>query len=130
VKTLDVCAAVICRRHRFLLARRLPGSHLAGCWEFPGGKQQPAETLQACMQRELFEELHVQAEPKKLLSTLEHEYPEKRIRLHFFACELPRLARVIPAEGQEIGWFTVEELLQLELAPADRIFAETSFSGT
>ena len=82
------------------------------------------------MQRELLEELQLQAEATLLLSTLEHDYPEKRVRLHFFACKLPRLAHVIPAQGQETGWFTAAALLQLELAPADRIFAEKYFSGT
>jgi len=125
---IDVCAAVICRRRRFLLARRPPGSHLSGFWEFPGGKQHPGESLAECLQRELREELHLDAEVPQFLTTVEHRYPEKHIRLHFLTCRIPLRVSAIPAEGQEVGWFTAAEVLLLKLAPADRIFAENYFS--
>ena len=57
VNTIVVAAAVIERGGQFLVTRRQPGTHLAGHWEFPGGKCEPGETLAACLARELREEL-------------------------------------------------------------------------
>ena len=56
-----VAAAVIRKDDCFLLTRRLHGTHLAGYWEFPGGKCESGETHKACLERELAEELGVTA---------------------------------------------------------------------
>ena len=59
--TVVVAAAIIERDGRLLMARRLQGTHLEGLWEFPGGKIDPGESLEACLVRELAEELGVAA---------------------------------------------------------------------
>ena len=57
MKVIEVAAGLVYREGRYLIARRNPGVHLAGFWEFPGGKCEPGETLEECLRRELFEEL-------------------------------------------------------------------------
>jgi 8-oxo-dGTP diphosphatase len=61
MKTVVVTAAVIERGGRLLVTRRLRGTHLEGYWEFPGGKCDAGESLEACLARELREELAVDA---------------------------------------------------------------------
>ncbi len=100
--TLVVTAAVIERDGCFLVTRRQQGVHLAGCWEFPGGKCDAGETLAACMARELREELAVTARVGDEILTTTHAYPERCVELHFLRCELEDEPR--PQLGQEMRW--------------------------
>lgn len=117
---LDVCAAVIRRGNSVLLTSRPPGSHLAGYWEFPGGKIDVGESLASCIVREIREELRLDVVPGRVLTTVRHEYPEKRIRLHCIECRVLPDAAPNPAEGQQSRWVSISELVTHELAPADR----------
>ncbi|MGI5922758.1 MAG: (deoxy)nucleoside triphosphate pyrophosphohydrolase [Lentisphaerae bacterium] len=117
---LDVCAAVVIRNGRILLATRRPGGHLVGHWEFPGGKQHENETLADCITRELREELDLQVTQASPLFSIIHRYPEKTIRLWFMRCELAGTDGTLRClEGQEAGWFAAAELKELSFAPAD-----------
>lgn len=117
---LDVCAAVVIRNGRILLATRRPGGHLVGHWEFPGGKQHENETLADCITRELREELDLQVTQASPLFSIIHRYPEKTIRLWFMRCELTDTGATLRClEGQEAGWFAAAELKDLSFAPAD-----------
>jgi mutator protein MutT len=122
--TIDVCAAVIVRGHYFLLAQRPEGKHLAGKWEFPGGKVDPNESLHDCIAREILEELGLDVLNPRLLVSLEHDYPEKRIRLHFLQCAIADDAAPCHHEGQDSAWVNIQELSSQDLAPADRRFVE------
>ena len=113
-----VTAAVVERDGAFLLTRRLDGTHLAGTWEFPGGKCEDDEPLQACLRRELLEELGVDAEVGAEVFGVRHAYPEKTVQLHFFACRLHGEPR--PLLGQQMRWVPREELATLEFPDADR----------
>ena len=115
--TLVVAAAVIRRGDAFLLTRRLAGVHLGGCWEFPGGKCYPGETIGLCLERELSEELGVGARIGAEVFTIAHDYPDRRVELHFLECEL--LGNPAPLLGQEMRWVPREELAALEFPPAD-----------
>ncbi len=117
MKTIVVAAAVVERDGRFLLTRRQKGTHLAGTWEFPGGKCEPAESLAACMARELREELGVEATVHEEMLATTHDYPDRRVDLHFLRCTIA----VDPSArlGQEIRWVPREELGLLEFPPAD-----------
>ena len=126
---LDVCAAVVRRGKRLLLATRPPGTHLAGKWEFPGGKCLPGETFEACIVREIREELGVAMLAPMLLCDLLHAYPTKTIRLHFLLGELAPDAVPHGHEGQECGWFTHPELRDLDLAGADAEFVRLLDQG-
>jgi mutator protein MutT len=117
VEAIVVTAAVIEERGRFLVTRRQAGVHLAGCWEFPGGKCDPGESLADCLGRELREELDVASRIGRELFTLTHAYPERTVTLHFFAAELTGEPR--PQLGQEMRWVPRAELAALEFPPAD-----------
>lgn len=117
-----VTAAVIEREGRFLMTRRLKGTHLAGAWEFPGGKCDPGESLTACLARELREELGVGADIGREIFTVDHTYPERTVRLHFFEAVIHDEPR--PLLGQEMRWVAREELRLLELPEADRGLVE------
>ncbi len=122
VTTIIVTAAVVERDGRLLVTRRPQGVHLSGYWEFPGGKCHPGEPLETCLARELREELAVDATIGAEILTTTHAYPDRRIELHFFACELDGEPQ--PQLGQEMKWITRDELRQLRLPPADAELVE------
>jgi len=117
-----VTAAVIERDGRFLMTRRLEGTHLAGAWEFPGGKCDPDESLTACLQRELVEELGTRSTIGREVFTVEHAYPQRTVRLHFFETTISDEPRALL--GQEMRWVTRAELQTLDLPEADRGLVE------
>jgi 8-oxo-dGTP diphosphatase len=126
--TLVVTAAVIEIDGKFLVTRRQQGVHLEGFWEFPGGKRDRAESLEACLMRELMEELDVPSRIGEELFTTTHAYPGRSVELHFFRCELMGEPR--PQLGQDMRWVRREELSALEFPPADaeliRILTQTA----
>ena len=73
-------------RGRVLIDQRLPEGLLGGLWEFPGGKQEPGEAIEATIARELREELAIEAEVGEELITLEHSYSHKRLRFVVHLC--------------------------------------------
>jgi mutator protein MutT len=115
--TVVVTAAVIERDGRLLVTRRLEGTHLEGLWEFPGGKCESGESLEACLRRELKEELAVDAIIGGELLSTTHTYPERKVELHFFSAAIAGdpVARI----GQQMQWVRREELGTLKLPPAD-----------
>jgi 8-oxo-dGTP diphosphatase len=112
-----VAAAVVERGGRFLLTRRLAGTHLAGAWEFPGGKCVPGEERTDCLVRELREELGVGASVGPLVLETVHHYPERSVALFFYRCELD--GEPLPLLGQEMRWVPREDLRTLEFPEAD-----------
>jgi len=115
--TIVVTAAVVERDGRVLVTRRLQGTHLEGFWEFPGGKCDPGETLDACLLRELREELGVDAVVGQEILATSHTYPARRVELHFFSVDLS--GEPVPQLGQEMQWIRREDLSSLALPPAD-----------
>ena len=112
-----VVAAVIEDAHRFLVTRRQPGVHLAGMWEFPGGKIDLDETHGAALRRELLEELGVEAMIGECVYRTQHTYPDRTIELYFYRCGLKGTPR--PLLGQEMRWVPRAELGSLDFPPAD-----------
>jgi mutator protein MutT len=115
-------AAVIERGGRFLVTRRLEGTHLPGYWEFPGGKCNPGETHEACLARELREELGIDARIGAEIVAIEHAYPERTVRLHFYRCEIAGDPR--PLLNQEMRWVSRDEMRTLAFPEADRKLIE------
>jgi 8-oxo-dGTP diphosphatase len=116
-ETVIVVAAVVEREGRFLVTRRLKGTHLAGFWEFPGGKVHAGETEQQALLRELAEELNCGLSNVRKIFRTAHRYPDRIVELHFFRGDL--MGDPHPALGQEIRWITRDDFGTLEFPPAD-----------
>ena len=112
-----VAAAVIEQDGRFLLTRRLEGTHLAGRWEFPGGKCEPGETHAEALARELEEELAVSVAVGQRILVTTHAYDERTVELHFYETRL--LGTPTPQLGQPMRWASREELGELDFPEAD-----------
>jgi 8-oxo-dGTP diphosphatase len=112
-----VVAAVIERDGKILITRRPQGSHLAGLWEFPGGKRRPGETPEAALEREIGEELGVGGTVIGHLDTVDWTYPDTRVRLSFYRCTLRGEPQ--PLEGQALAWVAPGELSRYDFPPAD-----------
>jgi 8-oxo-dGTP diphosphatase len=112
-----VVAAVIERDDRFLLTLRQDGAHLAGHWEFPGGKALPTETHREALRRELHEELDIVCSVGECVYSVTYAYPEKTITLYFYRCGFEGEPK--PMLGQEMQWVSRTELRQLRFPEAD-----------
>lgn len=112
-----VVAAVIEQDGAFLVARRLEGTHLAGYWEFPGGKVHDGETHEQALRREIAEELNTGITDLQNTFSASHAYPERTVELHFFRGRLT--GRPEPMLGQALRWIRREEFGSLEFPPAD-----------
>ena len=123
MKIVEVAAGLIRHKGRYLIARRKPGVHLAGFWEFPGGKREPGESLEECLQRELFEELSVRIEIPLPFKTIRHDYADKRVELHFFRCTIES-GQAMPLDCAEIRWVSPDEMGALTFPPADQPIIE------
>lgn len=116
-RALLVTAAVIERDGSFLLTRRLERAALGGLWEFPGGKVEPGETLEASLVREIREELDATVLVGPLLLATVHDYPDLSVDLRFFRCHL--VGQASAAMGQEMAWVPRAQLDRYPLPPAD-----------
>lgn len=115
---IRVCAAIIEKNDLVLAARRKPGKHLAGFWEFPGGKIEENETPEQCLLRELKEEFDIVAEIGDYIGISEYNYGEKHIQLFAY------LAKHISGDFKlndhdNIVWIRHNQFNELEWAPAD-----------
>ena len=126
--TIVVCAAVIERDGRYFITRRQKGVHLEDYWEFPGGKCELGETLAACLERELREELDVGVSVGVEIFTTTHEYPERTVELHFLECTLTGEPR--PQLGQETGWAERAALADRSFPPADEELIQLLMKGS
>lgn len=123
-QALEVTAALIQdQAGRYLITRRVAGSHLAGLWEFPGGKREPGETLEGCLRRELGEELGADFTVGEKIETVTWRYPDRTIVLHFYRCRLER-GRIEPREHQAHAWVEPARLVDYDFPPADRALIE------
>ena len=104
---------------RYLITQRRGGSHLAGLWEFPGGKLESGETAAAGLRRELEEELSAIFTVGALVETVRWEYPERTVTLHFFDCRLES-GTIAPRESQAMEWVEPARLADYDFPPADR----------
>lgn len=113
-----VVAAIIERDEAFLVTLRPDGTHLAGHWEFPGGKVHHSENHVEALRREIFEELDCVVEVGELAHSITHAYPEKTVQLFFYRCGLRGEPK--PMMGQEVRWVRKPDLASLPFPEADR----------
>ncbi len=112
-----VAAAVIEHDGAFLVTRRLEGTHLAGLWEFPGGKIASGESHADGLRREIREELDADVDVGALVYETTHDYAERSMSLHFYRCTLRGSPR--PLLGQDMQWVPRSQLRALDFPPAD-----------
>lgn len=112
-----VVAAVVEEDDAFLVTRRPQGVHLAGLWEFPGGKIDPSESHADALRREMREELDTDVDVRDLVFHITHVYPERAVALFFYNCVLRQAPR--PVLGQEMRWVKRADLATLGFPPAD-----------
>jgi 8-oxo-dGTP diphosphatase len=125
--TIVVTAAIVEDHGRYFVTRRLTGAHLEGLWEFPGGKIEPGESLADGLRRELKEELGTDVVIGEEVFTVTHNYPDRRVELHFLTCTF--LNAPVPLLGQEMRWLAREELSAFEFPPADAELIERLIRG-
>jgi len=105
---------------RVLLAQRPPGKHLAGMWEFPGGKVQPGESPETALIRELAEELGIETDARCLapFTFASHPYEDFHLLMPLYVCRVWQgIAQ--PLEGQKLAWVRPAQLTDYEMPPAD-----------
>lgn len=111
-------AGILVDGGKVFAARRGPGGECAGLWEFPGGKVEPGETHRQALERELAEELDIQARAGDFLVTVTHAYTTFHLTMHCYLCT--RKAGTIRLhEHAEGRWLAPEELREPAWAPAD-----------
>ena len=115
---VEVAAGLIFHHGRLLITQRRPEDHLGGLWEFPGGKKSSDETFEACLRRELKEELDIEVEVGRLFDSVTHRYPEKCVHLQFYQCWL-RAREPQPIGCQALAWVGANELCRYSFPPAD-----------
>ena len=117
-KPIDVVAALIWEKDKFLICQR-PASKTRGLlWEFVGGKVEPGETLQQALMRECAEELAIHVEVGKQFMQVVHQYPDMLIRLTLFHCTIPS-GYPQALEHNALEWIHPSQTDNYEFCPAD-----------
>lgn len=113
-----VAGALFDRFGRLLLAERPPGKHMAGGWEFPGGKRERGEQRIEALRRELREEIGVEIFEAEPLIRYEHAFADRTVMLDlWFVTRYTGEPQSL--EGQRLKWVTLEQLESVGLLEAD-----------
>ncbi len=104
---------------RVLICRRPDDKHMAGFWEFPGGKVEAGESLGDALRRELLEELSITVNASDPLISLVYDYPDRTVWLDVQAVD-SYAGRPRGCEGQTLAWVAPDELADYRLLPANR----------
>lgn len=123
VKTYRVTAAIIKKDNKILIARRAANKHLAGYWEFPGGKIEDNETPEICLKRELNEELGIIVNVGNFFMENQHDYGTKIILLQAYLCELIS-GSIVLRDHDKFEWVVKSDLSNFNFAPADIPFVK------
>jgi 8-oxo-dGTP diphosphatase len=115
---IDVVAAIIRKNDEILITQRLDGVHLARLWEFPGGKVEAGESLEAALRREIQEELGIKIRVEDEFFTVDYDYPSKSVRLHFFNCVVLE-GEVRPLDVADLRWIKPHDIGNYKFPPAD-----------
>ncbi len=118
---IQVTAAILQKDHRILICQRPEGKSCALLWEFPGGKQEPHESLEECLIRECQEELGITIANLHPFDTVVLE--DKGLCLHFFTANIAS-GTLTRKEHAAFRWVDREELSQYSFCPSDTIMLE------
>ena len=109
MQKIVVACALIKRYGYFLCARRAGGNHLAGYWEFPGGKVEAGESPEQALFRELQEEIAIEITHSDPLITIAHDYGDKQVKLIVFIVDGFK-GEPVGNEGQPGKWLSIDTL--------------------
>ncbi len=115
---INVTAAIIIHNNKILSARRAKDKHLAGYWEFPGGKVESDEGLEECLKREIKEELDLDVVVGDFIGQSTHDYGDTLIRLHAFIIHVSSTVLTLN-DHDKSRWLAYDELNCVTWAPAD-----------
>jgi A/G-specific adenine glycosylase len=115
-------AGVLRREDKVLIGRRPEDKLLGGLWEFPGGKQDPNESLDQCLRRELKEELGVDVNVGANIGEFDHAYTHFRITVHAFFVEII-VGEPEPLDHAKLVWVRPSQLVQYPMGKIDRAIA-------
>ena len=118
MKTIEVVAAIITHGGNILATQRGSGAY-AGKWEFPGGKIEVGESPEAALRREIREELDVEIKVCRLLTTVEHDYPDFHLTMHCFLSVIAK-GTLHLNEHLSAKWLSPDNLDNVDWLPADR----------
>jgi 8-oxo-dGTP diphosphatase len=118
-----VAAALYDSQGRVLIAERPPGKHLAGRWEFPGGKMNTGETERQALARELAEELGVAMRSGRALLHVSHDYDDRRVEISLWIVE-DFIGEPTGLDGQVLKWVRPDKLRDEDMLAADVPFVE------
>jgi A/G-specific adenine glycosylase len=121
---ITAAAAVLRRGEQVFIGRRPEGMLLGGLWEFPGGRLEQEESLDACLRREINEELGAVIEVGATLGAFNHTYTHFRVTVHAFECELKE-GEPQALEHSEFRWVYPECLREYPMGKIDRAIART-----
>lgn len=117
-KLVHVAVGVIYREQQIFITKRVAGSHMAGKWEFPGGKVEANETVAEALARELKEEIAIDVLACTPLINIEHDYGDKKVLLEVFLVD-QFLQEPEAQEGQEQQWLAITNLAEVEFPAAN-----------
>ena len=127
---VDVAVGVVFNRvGEVLVARRLSHQHLGECWEFPGGKVEPGESIVDALKRELLEEVGIEAIVHEPWMMFDYDYPGKSLTLHVYKVT-HFLGEAQGLEGQPIQWMLPSGLLNLSFPNANHEIREALLAVT
>ena len=122
-KIVHVAVGVIIREQQYFLTKRLKDVHQGGKWEFPGGKVEKDETVAQALHRELQEEIAIDILSCQPLIEISHDYGDKRVLLDVYLVDNFQ-QEPIAQEGQKSGWFSLNELVELDFPEANKAIIE------
>lgn len=115
---INVTAAVMIKNNLVFIAKRSSSGSQPNLWEFPGGKVEPGETPEECLERELFEEFEINVTIGTFMAESVYHYPRKSIRLLAFRVDTDEEITCLKAHD-DVRWVPIGNLLDYQLAPAD-----------
>jgi len=118
VGDLEVGCAIIHKEGKLLIAQRRPEDSFGGFWEFPGGKREEGETIEACLVREVFEELGVRIRPYRLLYRKEIPSSGRKLFLFFYFCEWQN-GEPQALDCKDFRWAGRADIRQYSFLPGD-----------